>query len=168
MKIRKLLPLLAFAVVALFFLASCDRMLEAIYPGQTTPPPPPQSNQLIVDVSTYYSSVLTDIYYGPLTILLKRWDGVSSAGYQYYDQSKMWLSYQHYDEMLSSWTYNNLPDGYYIAYVWVDFNQDGTPYGDYDYGYYWPVSSSYLTGNYSTLIHEYVYYYGYNAKYITQ
>jgi len=163
MKIKKIIPLLAVVVVALFALASCDQMLESIYPEQTGQT---GTNTLTVqaDVHYYYAgySVGDDIYYGPLTVLLKK-DGVT------YDKQTTWLNNPYYYNTISStWTFNNLPDGTYTAYVWIDYNNDGTTNGDYDYGNYWPTSSYYLSASSTDSIYEDVYDFYYQAKSVSQ
>jgi hypothetical protein len=156
MKIRRILPLLAIAAVALFALASCDQMLESIYPDQTVNVA--GNNTFILDVHTDWNSVGYDIYYGPLTVVLT--DSLGNV----VDKRTTWLSYQGYDDIISEWVFSNLKADTYSAYVWIDYDNDGTTSGDYDYGYYWPVSSGYLSGGSSFSNAEYVYFNDYVEK----
>jgi hypothetical protein len=160
MKRRTRIALFAASALAILALAGCDAMLESIYPNETNP-----SNTLTVTVYMDYNSVSTDIYQGPLTIVLYK-DGETYATLTadvYYEGSR-WIEYYY--------TFTGLPKGTYTAYCWIDYNNDGDTTGDCDYGYYWPAEqgdgtqSVYLSGGASGNFTEYIYYYDYQYKWL--
>jgi hypothetical protein len=161
MKTRKLVLLVAITVAAAFVLTGCDAMLESIYPNETNPPE--TYNSLTVTVYADYSSVGADIWTGPLTIAVYK-DGALYTTLTD-DLSNYWYGYNLIEYY---YTFTNLPSGTYMAYAWIDYNNNGTPTGDYDYGDYWPAvqsdysSSVYLSGGSSGYLSTTIYSYGYN------
>jgi hypothetical protein len=154
MKIRKILPLLVLAVVSLLALSSCDQMLEALFPADTNGGA--GNNSITVDAHTYYSTVQGDIYYGPLTVVLMK-------GGAAVEKNTYWLNYYGINDMEAAWTFNNLADGPYSVYVWIDYNNNGQPTGDYDYGQLWGQTVS-VSGGQAVTAADYVNYSGYNAQ----
>jgi hypothetical protein len=120
MKTRKIIPLLAVAVVALFALASCDQLLENIYPDQTTPK---GNNTVTIDVYTYADNISYyysgSIYAGPLTIQLYK------DGAVYRTQATDLSNPDLYSVLDTTFTFDSLPDGSYTAYAWIDANKNG-------------------------------------------
>lgn len=157
MKIRKILPLLTLAVIALFTLSSCDQLLESLFPADTNQLA--GSNSLTVNVDTAYWSVGNDIYYGPLTVALVK-DGTTLV-----EKRTYWLNYVGADPIKASWTFNGLETATYTAYVWIDYNNDSSWTGDYDYSSNWDGGNSYTFSGTkeSWTQQEYVYNYGLQA-----
>jgi hypothetical protein len=124
MKTRKLLPLLALAVLALFALSSCDQMLESIYPEQTNPP---ASNTIYLTVQTWYSYVGDNVYYGPLMV-----EVLDSSAYTVVASDSRYLSYNYYDPIVENFSFYSLDDGNYTVNTWLDTNYNGVMDG-YEY-----------------------------------
>jgi hypothetical protein len=161
MKNRTIAALLAVGALAAAALTGCDSMLESIFPEETN-----HNNSITVTVQTDYASVGLDIKQGPLRLILKK------DGYTYATETRD-LAYAGSNPITATFPFTNLPKGTYTAYAWIDYNDDGTTYGDYDYGYYWPgvqadgVSAyAYLDGGVPGALTEWVYYFGYESKYV--
>jgi hypothetical protein len=124
MKIKKILPLLAIAVVALFALSSCDQMLEAIYPNETTPPSS-TNNAISLSVYTTQSALWTasgftaTIYDGKLRVEVRDSNGVvvETGSTSQYNSG--------YDVVDAYWYFSGLKDGTYYVHAWIDQNGDG-------------------------------------------
>jgi hypothetical protein len=157
MKIRKILPLLTLAVVALFALSSCDQILESMFPADTNQLA--GSNTLTVNVDTAFWSVGNDIYYGPLTVALVK------NGTTLVEKRTYWLDFVGADPIQASWTFNGLETATYAAYVWIDYDNDGTWKGDFDYDAGWYGGNSYTFSGTkeSWTLQQYVYNYSLEA-----
>jgi uncharacterized protein (DUF2141 family) len=130
MKIRKILPLLAIAVVALFALSSCDQMLESLFPADTGQLESQGTNSLLVKVAVNWNSnlqgtkIVIDLYDSTNTVIDYRAYFVSDTGY----------AVNHY-----SADFQFLTDGAYYVNVYIDTNGDynpdfyGSPYNQYQY-----------------------------------
>jgi hypothetical protein len=130
MKLRKILPLLGLATVALLALSSCDQMLQSLFPAETgqlkTQGKDSISVQVTVD-TTYpvLNQQLRVELWDPTytTMYDSRVFTVSDTGYRYNDYKA---------------DFNWLVDGTYNVDVWIDENGNKIPDDNWwDYGTPW-------------------------------
>jgi len=131
MKIRKILPLLAIAVVALLALSSCDQMLESLFPADTGQLDTQGTNSLLVKVAVNWNSNLQGT---KIVIDLYDSTGVNMVDYREYIVSDTGYLVNHY-----SADFQFLTDGAYFVNVYIDTNGDynpdiqGNPWNQYEY-----------------------------------
>lgn len=130
MKTRKILPLLALAVVALFALSSCDAMLESLFPADTGQLSTQGTNSITVEAGVWWFYLDKP---GTGKLRIEIWDSTftNRVDYRTFD-----VYYTGYDTIYYSADFNFLVDGTYYVEAWIDQNGDGLP-NDINYGYPW-------------------------------
>ncbi len=104
---KKIIPLILVAVVAIFLLAGCDAMLESIYPNQT-------AGKNTIDVT------VNELYTYPQPIVVEVFD---SAG-NYVASTSFYTIYANGSYYYNDVAFTRLKDDTYTLYAWIDINQD--------------------------------------------
>jgi hypothetical protein len=147
MKIRKILPLLALAVIALFTLSSCDQILESMFPADTGQLVTQGKNSISVELGVNW---LTYPGTGKLIVEIK------DSSNKLIETRQFDVYYTGYDTIYYSAEFNFLFDGTYLIYAWIDKNGNGIA-DDPNYGDLFPASVTVDSANMNGYQYIYVY-----------
>jgi len=140
MKTRKMIPLMALAIMVGFALSSCDAMLESLFPNETNKGQV-QVNSITVTVNLDKGSF--DAYYGlgawqmhKVWVVLEKYDSVSNKykpvenGYQ--SSYLIGDANDYAAPARAQFRYDGIPDfGDYQLWAWFDYYSNGDWSGNY-------------------------------------
>jgi hypothetical protein len=135
MKIRKILPLLAIGLVAMFFLAGCDQILENLFPKDTGHDTNSGNNSVMINAflwtdqdkvtSPWFGEVHIDLMDATGTTVVKSTSDWAYSYDTYYYDDYPYYTYLYYYRYPVTGSFNFIPDGTYKIRVWYDANYNG-------------------------------------------
>lgn len=153
MKTRKIIAIAAISVVAVFFLAGCDQILENLFPNDTGHGTTAGTNTLTVSAFMWTDPVyVTSGYVGKIHIDLVDSSGTVvqtystwANGYDQYTYDYWWGTGDYYYRYPVSTTFYYVNDGTYKVNVYCDLN--GNNQYDVSSEYFASNNYSYYTGD---------------------